>query len=173
MGNDINNISKVDLIEFFKFVEKKQKNEKVTSFSQWHSKPYDEHTPTVQFIYEKGKRFVYNEQEYQIEWHPARAGRGGQDEGSPETFNVSMVTKANLFDADSYLNKKVCRVADYRGGDARVKKVGYEVDTEYPIEDMLEIVSKCFDAGFNVMVQRQATTGDVTVWIDNHRFQQR
>lgn len=173
MGNDINNITKADLIEFFQFIEKKQKKDKVTSFSSWHSKPYSDHTETVKFIYENNKRFVYNEQEYQIEWHPARAGRGGQDEGSPETFNISMVTKANLFDADSYLNKKVCRVADYRGGAERVKKIGYEVDIEYPIEDMLKIVGKCYETGFNVMILRQATTGDVIIYIDNHKFQQR
>jgi hypothetical protein len=163
-------LSKQEIKEFCEFVEKKLKSNDYVSFSGWHSEPNRKMTPIAAAFYAKARTFTFNDHEYIIEHSSATSGRGGMDEGSPETYTVKILSKSNRLDVDDLLSKKEVVVRHFHGGEVKDFERPFPLNS---VQSVLNVVEDLYDnTDYNIMVYRQKT-GDVTVWVDEGRFTQR
>ena len=173
-------MNKSEIKEFCEFVEKKLKNAKGISFDEWSSSPFDKLTPVTKYFYSNGRKFTYNDQEYIISFTPARSGRGGMDEGSPDSYEVQKLTKQNSFNVNDLLARKEITIRDWMGGESRIDDCSLtRINGEYRyafkendavLPQIIESIMK--NTTYNIMIQRH-DIGDITVWIDDKRFTQR
>lgn len=169
--------NKLEIKKFCELVEERiEKNERV-SFSSWHKEPFSSYVGIAKEMYENTQIFVFNGQEYIISYSPSRQGRGGMDEGSPDTYTVAPYEK-NKMNVDDYLNTKEVLVSDFHGGQSS-KKVEELFLKSNPIEfnsnkDISNIVDHILNnSTYNILVQRNNSDGNVIIWIDDKRFTQR
>lgn len=168
-------VNKTQLKEFFNKVETHLKSNKNVYFSGWGSTSgfTDEDLETIQKIAEKNDSFTYNGNTYLIKFSRHTSGRGGMDEGTPDEWTVTLKKDETTFDADNFFAQKTFKIRDWLTGDERIKKMGYDTETDYPIDDLWEVSCEIFDGfGLNTM-QYRLESGDVILFIDDKRFTQR
>jgi len=169
-------MNKSEMKSVFEGVEKKLKSNKTTSFMAHDNKPA---WSVFNEMWENGqRRYTFNETEYRFVYHPSHPTIGNRS--STAEFEVVRSTKKELLDADAILAKKEIRVVDYRGGNTKrlEETLLMNKDGEYvfPLEDnksintIVGIILQ--NTKYNIMISHH-DTGDVTIAIDNYRFQQR
>jgi hypothetical protein len=168
-------MDKSDMKYAFEFIEKKLKGQKnVTIMAHQNKRVWGVLTE----LFDSGKdMYVFNEERYHIKYNPSTPTLGNRST-TPE-FVVKKVTKTSTFDADEAFAKQEITIRDWMGGidSEKVKEIPLgenpfvaEGDIEDEVAEMVRVI--LINTNYNVMVQRQ-DTGDVTIWIDDKRFQQR
>jgi hypothetical protein len=164
------NLSKHEIKNFCEFVEKQLKKKDVVAFSGWHTEPFGRMTSTAAGLYARARTYTFNEREYIISYSAARKCRGGMDEGSPETYTIKRLSKSLRLDVDNLLSSTEINVRHFHGGQPKGFEEPIPLNGVY---DVLRVVRHFYEkTDLNIMIHRQST-GDVIVWVDEKRFQQR
>jgi len=125
-------------------------------------------------IYKSGQtKFVFNGVHYDITFNPSHTTHGNRSTTSE--YVVTRYSAKTMFDADELLAKKEITVRHFHGGKVPMEKMGMQ-DQPYDFVSqgiLMEIINQIYlNSKYNIMIQRH-DTGDVTIWVDEKRFNQR
>ncbi len=130
-----------------------------------------------ELLNDKKKQFVWNDITYNLEYHPSTSTI--ENRSSTYEFTVTKHSAKEVYDLDVLLAKKEIKVVDWRGGTERLDGLGLDkrdgkyvyLNDDVVLNQIIEAIIN--NSAYNIMILRHDDTGDVTVAIDNHRFQQR
>ena len=168
-------MNKSDMKSAMESINKKLQNQKNVSYMAHDNKLV---WGVLEEMWRDDKRqYMFNGVHYNFTYNPSHTTHGNRS--TTPDFTVSRYSKKEMLDADEILAKKEIQVLDFRGGTERLKEtLLMENDGKYifPLEDNKSITTIVgiilLNTNYNILIQHH-DTGDVTIFIDNYRFQQR